>query len=149
MHKIFNVTVETFAKNSGHTIKVNKAHNKSVLWITMIDMQKLFDVKNINDMVHKEIIFNNNLRDEQIKKYKRHGSELTDGEKFVYAHEGIIIPVIMHCRTPESCKFKRSLGFKLHDVITCKEQTVLKSVKDSFEGGNRQPQYIVLGYKRS
>ena len=67
----------------------------------------------------------------------------------MYAHEGIIIPVIMHCRTPESCKFKRSLGFKLHDVITCKEQTVLKSVKDSFEGGNRQPQYIVLGYKRS
>ena len=43
----------------------------------------------------------------------------------MYAHEGIIIPVIMHCRTPESCKFKRSLGFKLHNVINCKEQTVL------------------------
>ena len=51
----------------------------------------------------------------------------------------------MHWRTPESCKFKRSSGFKLHDVITCKEQTVLKSVKDSFEGRNRQTQYIVLG----
>ena len=34
--------------------------------------------------------------DEQIKKYKRNGSELIDGEKFVYAHERIIIPVIMH-----------------------------------------------------
>ena len=54
--------------------------------------------------------------DEQIKKYKRNGSELIDGEKFVYAHERIIIPVIMHCRTPESCKFKRSLEFILHDV---------------------------------
>ena len=72
------------------------------------------------DLVDKEIkgkFKTNNLTDEQIKK---HGSELIDGEKFVYAHEGIIIPVIMHCRTPESCKFKRSLGFKLHDVINCK-----------------------------
>ena len=83
MYKMFNVTVETFAKNSVHTTKVNKADNKSVLWITMIDIQKLIDVKNIHDMVHKEIIFNNNLRDKQIKKYKRHGSELIDGEKFV------------------------------------------------------------------
>ena len=145
MYKMFNVTVERFAKNSVHTIKVNKADNKSVLWITMIDIQKLFNVKNSHDMVHKEIIFNNNLRDKQIKKYKRHGSELIDGEKFMQAHEGIIVPVIMHWRTPESCKFKRSSGFKLHDVITCKEQTVLKSVKDSFERRNRQTQYIVLG----
>ena len=61
----------------------------------------------------------------------------------MYAHEGIIIPVIMHCRTPESCKFKRNLGFKLHDVINCKEQTVLESIKDVFEGENMQTQYSV------
>ena len=52
----------------------------------------------------------------------------------------------MHCRTPESCKFKRSLGFKLHDVINCKEQTVLESIKDAFEWENMQTQYSVLGY---
>ena len=57
-----------------------------------------------------------------IKKYKKHGLEIIDGEKFAYAHEGIIIPVIMHCGTPESCNFKRNLGFKLHDVINCKKQ---------------------------
>ena len=88
-------------------------------------------------MVDKEIkdkFKTNNLTDEQIKKYKRHGSELIDSEKFVYAHEGIIIPVIMHCRTPESCRFKKSLGVKLHDVINCKEHTVLESIKDVFEG---------------
>ena len=28
----------------------------------------------------------NTLTNEQIKKYKRHGSELIDGKKFVYAH---------------------------------------------------------------
>ena len=50
----------------------------------------------------------------------------------------------MHWRTPESCKFKRSLGFKLHDVINCKEQTVLESIKDAFGGENMQTQYSVL-----
>ena len=85
--------------------------------------KKKLDVKRIHDLIDKEIkgkCKTNNLTDEQIKKCKRHGSELIEGEKFVYAHEGIIIPVIIHCRTPESCKFKRSLGFKLHNVINCK-----------------------------
>ena len=101
-------------------------------------------------MVDKEIkgkFKTNNIKDEQIKKYERRGSKFTDREKCVYAHEGIIIPVIMHCRTPESCKFKRSLGFKLHDVINCKEQTVLESIKDSFQGENMQTQYSILGHK--
>ena len=56
----------------------------------------------------------------------------------MYAHEDVIIPVIMHSRTPESCKFKRNLGFKLHDVINCKEQTDLESIKDAFEGEDMQ-----------
>ena len=53
----------------------------------------------------------------------------------------------MHCRTPESCKFKRSLGFKLDDVINFEEKTVLESIKYAFEGENMQTQYSVLGYK--
>ena len=50
------------------------------------------DFKNIHDLVDKETkgkVKTNNLTDEQIKKYKIHGSELIDGEKFMYAHEGI------------------------------------------------------------
>ena len=89
----------------------------------------------------------NNLTDEQIKKYKRHGSELIDGEKFVYTYEGTIIPVIIHCCTPESCKFKRHLRFTFHDKINCKEQTVLEWLNNAFEGENMQTQYSVLGYK--
>ena len=77
----------------------------------MIDIQKKLDVKNIHDLVYKEIkgkFKTNNLTAEQIKKYKIHGPELIDGEKFMYAHEGVIIPVTMHSRTPESCKSKRN-----------------------------------------
>ena len=39
----------------------------------------------------------------------------------------------MDCRKDGSCNLKRNLGFRLHDVINTKEQTVLKSVKDAFE----------------
>ena len=53
----------------------------------------------------------------------------------------------MYCGTPKSCKFKRSLGFKLHDVINWKEQTLLESIKDPFEVEDMQTQYSVLGYK--
>ena len=116
----------------------------------MIDIQKKLDVKNIHDLVDKEItdkFKTNNLTDERIKKYKIHGSELINGEIFMYAHEGVIIPVIMHCRTPEPCKFKRNLGFKLHDVINCKEQTVLELIKEAFEGEDMQTQYTVIGYR--
>ena len=63
----------------------------------------------------------------------------------MYAHEGVIVP--LHCRSPEPCKFKRNLGFKLHDVINCKEQTVLESIKDAFEGEDMQTQYTVIGYR--
>ena len=69
----------------------------------MINIQKKLDVKNIHDLVDKETKGNfktNNPTNEQIKKYKRHGSELIDGKNFVYAHEGIIIPIITHCGTP-------------------------------------------------
>ena len=53
----------------------------------------------------------------------------------------------MDCRTDKSCNLKRNLGFKLHDVINTKEQTVINSIKDAFEGENMQTQYSVLSYR--
>ena len=35
----------------------------------------------------------------------------------------------------------------MHDVINAKEQTVINSIKDAFEGENVQTQYTVLGYR--
>ena len=53
----------------------------------------------------------------------------------------------MDCRTDESFNLKKDLGFRLHNVINTKEQTVLKSIKDSFEGEDLKTQYSVLGYR--
>ena len=55
--------------------------------------------------------------------------------------------VIMGCRTDESCNNKRSLGFKLHDIINTKEQTALESIKNTSEGEDIQTQYSVLVYR--
>ena len=48
--------------------------------------------------------------------------------------------------TDESCNLKRNLGFRLHNVINTKEQTVLKSIKDTFKGEDMQTQDSFLGY---
>ena len=53
----------------------------------------------------------------------------------------------MDCRTGELCNLKRNLGFRLHDVINTKEQTVINSIKEAFEGENIQTQCSVLGYR--
>ena len=65
----------------------------------------------------------------------------------MYAHKCIIIPVIMHCRvsTTKSIEFRSKLGFNQNDITLTKEQSVLKSIMDAFEGENMQSQCSVLG----
>ena len=53
----------------------------------------------------------------------------------------------MGWRTDKSCNLKRNLGFRLHDAINTKEQTVLKSIKNAFEEEDMGIQYSVLGYR--
>ena len=53
----------------------------------------------------------------------------------------------MDCKTDKLCNLKKKLGFKLYDVINTKEQTIINSIKDKFEGGNIQTQYSVLAYR--
>ena len=69
--------------------------------------------------------------------------------------------IIKNCRGVKQCNdgintiekegqrenFRATLGFKEHDIMLTKEQSVLKSVMDAFEGENMQTQYSVLGYK--
>ena len=67
----------------------------------------------------------------------------------MYAHECIIIPAIMHCRVsaPKSTDIRFKLGFNQYDITLTKEQSVLKSIMDAFEGKNMQTQYNALGYR--
>ena len=93
----------------------NKTTKKeSVLWIKTIDLGKKLDIKNICDSVDKEIrgkFKDNYPTKEQIKKYKKHGSELIKSEKVMYGHEDIIIPIIRGSRSPKSIEFRSKLEF--------------------------------------
>ena len=55
----------------------------------------------------------------------------------------------MHCRvaTPKAIEFRSKLGFNQYDITLTKEQSVLKSVMDAFEGENMQTQCSFLGYR--
>ena len=64
-----------------------------------------------------------------------------------FLHLNLELEIIMSCRTDKSCSLKKKLGFKLYDVINTKEQTIINSIKHTFEGENIQTQYSILGYR--
>ena len=132
-----DISAETFAKNCIHTIKQLKKGKEPVLWIRIKVIGEKLDVKNISDLVDKEIkgkFETNYFTKQQIRKYKTHGSKLIENEKLMYAHKCIIIPVIMHCRvsTPKSIEFRTKLGFNQYDITLAKQQSVSKSVMNAF-----------------
>ena len=95
-----DISAETFARNCIHTISQLKRGKESILWLNIKDIGRELDVKNIFDLVNKEIKgkFETNYPTvQQIRKNKRHGSEFIKDIKFMYAHESIIMSIIMHC----------------------------------------------------
>ena len=141
------ITADTFAENCLSTIKQEEKDNTVVLWITMKDLNGKLDIKNIFDLVGKEIkgkFKDKKPTEEQIRKYKSHGSEFDKDVKFVYAREDVVMPVIMGGRSPEAIKCRSKLGFTQHDITLKKESSVLKSIMETFEGEDMETQYIVL-----
>ena len=82
--------------------------------------------------------------------YKKHRHELVDEPKKqpnrIFLRNDLALKVIMDHRTEESCNLKGNLGFSLRDGINTKEQTVLKLIKNTFEG-DMQTQCSVVGYR--
>ena len=112
-------------------------------------MLKKLDIKNIFDSVDKEVKgkFENCPTKEQIKKYKRHGSEFDRKLNFVYAHGDVVMPIIIGVRSPRATEFRAKLGFSQYDITLKKESSVLKSVMETFEGEDMETQYSVLNYR--
>ena len=145
-----DISAKIFAENYIQTITQLRKDKKLALWLRIKDIGEKLDIKNIFHLIDKEIkgkLETNYPTEQQTRKYKRHGSEFIEGTKFMYAHECVIIPVIMHCRSPTTIEFRSKLGFNQYDITLKKESSVLKSIMDTFEGENMQTQYSVLGYK--
>ena len=68
----------------------------------------------------------------------------------MYSRSDLALKIIMHCKAPKAIEFRSRLGFNQYDmdlITLTKEQSILKSVMDAFEGENMQTQYSVLGYR--
>ena len=130
-----NITKETYENNSIEVI----TDEFGKLWLNERHVQEQLGLKNLPALTNKY--------DEEYKKcrYELNESEKQSHRRFI--HVNLALKVILDCRTVESCNFKRNLGFTLHDVINTKEQTVINSIKDAFEGENMQTQYSVLSYR--
>ena len=147
-----DISAETFAKNYIYIRSQLKRGKESISRLRIKDIGRELDVKNIFDLVDKETkgkFETNYPTEQQIRKYKKHGSKFIKNEKFLYALECIIIPIMMNCRvsTSKSIEFRSKLGFDQYDITLAKEKSVSKSVMDLFEGENMQTQYSVLGYR--
>ena len=91
---MFKISAETFAENYVYNI-IDK---EKKLWLRNKDIWEKLGVQNMTWLIKKsklnvrlKILRNNKLENLS----KRYGSKLIDGEKFVYTHEDIIMPIIM------------------------------------------------------
>ena len=135
MFKMVDISKKTYESNDIEVI----VDGIGTLWLNEKHIEEKLGHKNLPVITNKY---------DQV--YKKHRYELVDNPKKQpnsrFLRSDLALKVIMGCRTDESCNLKRNLGFRLHDKINTKEQTVLKSIKDAFEGEDIQTQYSVLGY---
>ena len=132
---MFSITKETYENNGIEVI----TDNLNTLWLNERHLQQQLGHKNLRTATNK-----------YGKEYKKCRSELNESKKQPcrrFIPNDLALKIIMDYRTDQSCNFKRNPGFTLHDVINAKEQTVINSIKDSFEGEDLQTQYTVLGYR--
>ena len=130
-----NITKGTYG-NKGIEVMTDKFGE---LWLNERHVQEQLEHKNLPAFKNKY--------DEEYKKCRFQLNESTKQSCRRFIHNDLALKIIMDRRTDKSCNLKRNLGFTLHDVINTKEQTVINSTKDEFEGENMQTQYTVLNYR--
>ena len=132
MHRIFN-------KNKMFEIRAEKNYIHNI-------MDKERELWN-NKIKANDKCKTKNPAKQQIRKYKRHGSKLISGEKFVHTYEDIIMSITMICRvsTSKAIEFRSKLGFKQHDIILSKEQLVISKRTKLFSNEKMLQQHSVLG----
>ena len=122
------------------TLENSDIDGVNTLWLNEKHIEEQLGHKSLTGITNK---------DDKI--YKKHRHELVDepikqpNRRFL--RTDLTLKITMDCRADELCSLKRNLGFNFHDVINTKEQTVLRSIKDAFEGEDMQTQYTVIGYR--
>ena len=127
MYKMF-ITKKKTLENNGIKVIVDSVN---ALWLNEKNIEEISGHKNLPAISNKyDKIYEKRryeLVNKQIKKWNRR-----------FLHINLALKIIMDRRTDKSCSLKKNLGFKLYDVINTKEETIINSIKDTFEGENIQ-----------
>ena len=128
-----DISGQTYKRNGLETI----VDNDGILWLNEKRIEERLDHNDLREITTKH---NSNNR--------KRGYELVEEPKKqvnrIFIKEKLAIKLIMDCRTTSAHKFRTRLGFKQHDVILTKEQSVLTKMMSSFEGENIQTQHFKL-----
>ena len=136
LYKIVNITKEAY-ENNGIEAIVGSMGN---LWLNETHIEE--------ELGHKNLPVVTNKYDPVYKKHRyKLVNDLEKQPNRRFLRSDLALKIIMNSRTDESCNLKRNLGFDLHDVTNTKEQTVLESIKEAFQGEDMQTQYPTLGYR--
>ena len=132
---VLKITKETW-ENNGIEVTVDSA---SALWLNEKNIEEKLGHKNLPAISNKYHKIYKKCRYKLVNKPIKQSDR-----RFLHIHLAL---KIMDCRTDKPCSFKKKLRFKLYDVINTDEQTIINSIKHTFEGENIQTQYSVLGYR--
>ena len=100
----------------------------------MYHIQVKLGVKNMSDLTIKAIKGIYNTKTPTYEQIRRYGKEFIDGLTGIYIRENLALLIIMDCRTSIAVEFKSKLGFKQHDIIMTKEQSVITKIMKIFCG---------------
>ena len=107
---MYLISAQGYTNASVNILKIRKTGE---IWVSMKDIGDGLGVKNISDLVLKEIygIYEKKLTKEEIKNYKMTEREIfekfdnlsndelnTKSSKFVYVKNNVMINIIKHCR---------------------------------------------------
>ena len=133
---MFNITKEKLENNDTEVI----IDSVNALWLNEKNIEEKLGHKNLPAISNKYDKTYQKRRCELVNKPVKQSDRR-------FSHINLALNIIMDCRTNKSCSFFKKVGFKLYDVINTKKQTIINSIKDTFEGGKVQTQYSVLGYR--
>ena len=150
---MLGASVENFKNAEVYTIIIG--NRKSVL-VRMKDVKKKLGIKSISDLERKEIhdIYDTkNPTKEQIRKYKRSEKELDKNSNcsFKYVRSDLMSIIIKISRGEKKGGkgidgFRLRLGFKEHDIIITKEDSIISKIMKIFAKENIKLHHSVLNY---
>ena len=159
------ITAEAYQNARVHTITVK---NKDFFWVKMKDIQERLAIKNISDLLRKEIcgrFVTKDLTGKQKMKYIRSEYHITknfkDSDLYKYAQNKLMEKIIKNCRRVKKCNdgvnrfgkedhqrqnFRILLGFKENEIYEKKEYSIMKRIKKISKKQTIIEQYRVEKY---